>query len=143
MKAAPIIRERAKALRQNMTKAEVRLWARLKGRQLQGWHFRRQHPVGNFITDFACPKARVIVEIDGATHSEDHEIEYDTKRRQELTRQGWTVLRVLNQDVYDNIDGVLRQISEHLPPSVGSADTSPRKWVEDEAVAFETEGKCE
>ena len=116
MKANPKTRMRAKALRTKMTQAEIILWSRLKGKQLQGWQFRKQHPVGPYIADFACAKAKLIIEVDGATHSTDAEIVHDHKRTAFLQAQGWSVLRVWNADIYDNLTGVLEGIIAHLPP---------------------------
>jgi very-short-patch-repair endonuclease len=114
MKADPRIRTFAKAMRREMTAAETILWSHLKSRQRGGWQFRRQHPVDRFILDFACVKARLGVEVDGATHSEDKEIARDTQRDAALTAQGWRVLRVQNEDVYRHLEGVLDQIDDSL-----------------------------
>ena len=133
MKALPKTRARAKTLRRAMTKAETTLWSRLRRGQLNGFHFRRQHPVGAFIADFACAKAKLIIEVDGATHSEDHEIAYDAKRQKQIEDLGWTVLRIWNLDVYENLEGVLENIHLHLTQSspLRPSGTSPRKRVED------------
>ena len=106
-------------MRRKLTDAETILWSRLKGRQMDGWHFRRQHPVGPFIADFACAARRLIVEVDGATHSTDAEIAHDRRRTAFLAEQGWTVLRFWNDEVYRNLDGVLMMISNCLPPKEG------------------------
>ncbi|MEM9938635.1 MAG: DUF559 domain-containing protein [Pseudomonadota bacterium] len=116
MKADPNTQARAKALRRQMTKAEIILWSKLKGKQLQGWHFRKQHPVGPFIADFACVRAKLIIEVDGATHSSDLEINYDQKRTAFLNDQGWFVYRIWNTDIYENLNGVLDGILAHLTP---------------------------
>lgn len=105
-----------RTLRQNMTKAEVMLWVNLRKRALQGARFRRQHPVGPYIADFACAAARLIVEVDGATHSTPEQLAHDARRTKYLEQQGWTVIRVTNTDVYENMDGVWRAISAQLAP---------------------------
>jgi very-short-patch-repair endonuclease len=105
---------RARALRRRMTKAEVILWQSLRRGQLDGHHFRRQVPVGPYIADFACAKAKLIVEVDGATHAEDHELAYDARRAAFLKEQGWALCRVTNSDVYENLSGVLEGISTEL-----------------------------
>ena len=105
---------RARALRNRMTRAEVILWQSLRRGQLYGHHFRRQVPVGPYIADFACAKAKLIVEVDGATHAEDHEIEYDARRTAFLKAQGWAICRVTNSEVYENLSGVLEGISIEL-----------------------------
>ncbi|OYX46158.1 MAG: hypothetical protein B7Y90_16835 [Alphaproteobacteria bacterium 32-64-14] len=78
--------------------------------RLSGFHFRKQHPVGPFIADFACVKARVLIEIDGETHWRDFERRRDAVRTAFLERAGWTVVRVWNADVYGNEDGVVETV---------------------------------
>ena len=114
MKADSRIRTFAKSMRREMTGAETILWSRLKGRQRGGWQFRRQHPAGNYILDFACVRARLAVEVDGATHAEDHEIARDAAREKSLREEGWDILRVQNEDVYKHLEGVLDQIDDRL-----------------------------
>lgn len=114
MKADPRTRQFARAMRGTLTDAETIVWSRLQGRRLGGWRFRRQHPVGPFIADFACTRARLIVEIDGATHSSNSERGYDAERTRYLEAQGWSVLRVWNSDVYDNLTGVMNTILMRL-----------------------------
>jgi very-short-patch-repair endonuclease len=99
-----------------MTKAEVILWMTLRKRALQGARFRRQHPIGPYIADFACAAARLVVEVDGATHWTPAELAHDAQRTKFLEAQGWTVIRVSNTDVYNNIDGVWRAIAAQLAP---------------------------
>jgi very-short-patch-repair endonuclease len=76
-----------------MTVTEQRLWARLRGRKLEGWKFRRQHPIGEYIVDFACPAARLVVELDGSSHSSDVQVAYDEARDRYLRFQGYKVVR--------------------------------------------------
>jgi very-short-patch-repair endonuclease len=106
--------ERARSLRKTMTKSEVILWQNLRREQLGGFKFRRQVPVGPFVADFACVELKLIVEVDGATHAEDHEISYDAQRTRFLEAQGWRVLRVLNTDIYEGLDGVLELLRLEL-----------------------------
>ncbi|MFN3910972.1 endonuclease domain-containing protein [Hyphomonas sp.] len=114
MKADSRIRTFAKSMRREMTNAETILWTHLKGRKRGGWQFRRQHPVDRYILDFACVKARLGVEVDGATHAEDSEIRRDTFRDEVLKAKGWDVLRVQNEDIYRFLAGVLDQIDDRL-----------------------------
>ncbi len=109
----------AKALRGRLTNAEAILWARL--RRYERAHFRRQHPIGSYITDFACATARLVIEIDGATHSSELEKRHDEKRDAYLASEGWHVLRVSNVDVYENLEGVFQVIERWLPPPRPSA----------------------
>ena len=111
MSVAPRQRiRRARALRRAQTPAEARLWAHLRDRRLQGHKFVRQEPVGPFIADFACREARLIVEVDGATHASDDEIGYDRRREAYLRSSGYRVVRVVNDDVYHRLQDVLETI---------------------------------
>jgi very-short-patch-repair endonuclease len=108
----------ARALRTDMTDAERMLWQALRGKQLHDARFRRQHPVGKYIADFACPDEKLIVELDGGQHQE--QVAYDEARTVFLRAQGWEVLRFWNNEVLENLEGVLAKIVEHLespPPS--------------------------
>ena len=102
--------KRAKQLRTDQTEAEQRLWGYLRAKRLQGWKFSRQVPVGNYIVDFICDEARLVIEVDGVTHSDDHQIIYDEKRTRYLESLGYRVFRCYNTDVYQNLDGVLEGI---------------------------------
>ena len=84
----------AKRLRRKMTDAEVILWSRLRRDSVYGARFRRQHPVGRYVADFACVAAWLIVEVDGDTHSSDAEIAHDLERDAYLRDRGWSVFRV-------------------------------------------------
>ena len=79
---------RARELRRADIPAEARLWSHLRGRRLQSFKFVRQAPIGPYIVDFLCREVRFIVEVDGATHSEDHEIAYDRRRDAYLRAEG-------------------------------------------------------
>jgi very-short-patch-repair endonuclease len=92
--------QRARNLRKCMTDAEVILWSRLQRHAADGLHFRKQHPIGPYIADFACTKAHLVVEVDGDTHSTDEEREHDRRRDLFMKSHGWRVLRVTNEDVY-------------------------------------------
>ena len=101
---------RAKILRSNQTEAEKRLWGYLRAKRLQGWKFNRQVPVGNYIVDFICDEARLVIEVDGVTHSDNHQIRYDEKRTKYLESLGYRVFRCYNAEVYENLDGILESI---------------------------------
>jgi len=112
--------DQARRLRRSQTPAEDRLWSGLRGRRLQGHKFIRQHSVGPFTVDFLCRDAALIIEVDGATHSEEHEIGYDAHRTAYLGSQGYRVLRILNDDVFhhfnDVMDMILLALADKLPP---------------------------
>ena len=111
-----------------MTDAEVRLWNRRRGEQFDGYRFRRQVPMGPYVVDFACLKARLVVEVDGGQHAEA--IEADKRRAAWLASRGFTVVRFWNIDVFQQIEGVLESIHEALagpppyPPHKGEGTTS-------------------
>ena len=104
----------ARMLRRNATSAERRLWQGLRREQVAGFKFRRQVILDAFIADFACLDARLIVEVDGATHSTDEEIARDRARSAALTAMGFDVVRFTNDDVFRNLDGVLETIWARL-----------------------------
>ena len=108
--------KRAKALRRRMTDAEVIIWSRLRGRFFGDFRFRRQHPIGPYIADFACVMHRLVIEIGGDTHSTEREIDHDRRREGYLKTRGWFVFRVTNEDVYRRLDMVLEGIALHMPP---------------------------
>ena len=98
----------ARSLRHAQTDAERALWFRLRDRRLGGLKFRRQVPIGSYIVDFCCEHARLVVELDGGQHGERNT--QDAKRTADLDARGYLVLRFWNNDVIDNIDGVLETI---------------------------------
>jgi very-short-patch-repair endonuclease len=94
-------------LRKQMTNAETILWSRLRRGALGGHRFRKQHPIGPYIADFACVAANLVVEVDGDTHGADAAVAYDRRRDAYMKEQGWRVLRVSNEDVFKRLDDVL------------------------------------
>lgn len=86
------------------------MWRLLRNRQLAGFKFRRQHPCWAYILDFYSPRTRVVVELDGDSHTTDEAHEHDRIRHEYLTRRGLLTLRFWNTDVFDNPDGVLETI---------------------------------
>ena len=101
---------RARGLRREQTEAEKRLWGYVRDRRLGGFKFVRQEAIGPFIADFLCREKMLVVEVDGVTHGEDHEIAYDALRTVFLESQGYRVWRVPNIEVFTNMDGVLNSI---------------------------------
>jgi very-short-patch-repair endonuclease len=97
-----------------MTEAETILWSRLRREQLEGARFRRQHPIGPYVADFACAPAKLVVEVDGETHWRPHEVARDVERTRFMEKRGWCVMRVQNPDIYRNFDGVLEAIRDVL-----------------------------
>jgi very-short-patch-repair endonuclease len=105
---------RARSLRASQTSAEAKLWQALRNRRLARWKFRRQHPIDRYVVDFASLDGKLIVEVDGVTHSEPAEVEQDKARTQVLEACGFLVVRVSNTEVYENIEGVLEMIASSL-----------------------------
>jgi very-short-patch-repair endonuclease len=101
---------RARRLRRDQTEAEARLWRALRDGQLNGIGFRRQHPVAGFVVDFYAPQQKLIVELDGGQHDEPEQRVFDEKRTQILQQQGHRVIRFWNNEVFENLDGVLEEI---------------------------------
>ena len=103
-----------------MTDAERALWSRLRGEQL-GVKFRRQHPLGGYVADFACLAPRLIVELDGSQHANQQA--YDDRRDAFFRSQGFTVLRVATDAPFVNMEGVLVSILDRLESLAGAAPT--------------------
>jgi len=102
----------SRQLRSDMTDAEQHLWRRLRMRQILGLKFRRQHPVGKYILDFACIDVKLVIEVDGSQHNVLQS--QDNERTAWLNEQGWKVLRYWNNDVLQSIDVVLDEIYNAL-----------------------------
>jgi len=100
----------ARKLRKDMPEAEQRLWYFIRRKELGGFRFRRQHTIGPYIVDFACVESNLVIELDGDQHALGDTPERDGKRDAYLNQQGFEVLRFWNNEVYENIDGVLEVI---------------------------------
>jgi very-short-patch-repair endonuclease len=100
----------ARYLRANPSGAERKLWNLLRGKQMAGLRFRRQHPIGPYIADFFCSAAKLIVELDGSQHSADANIAYDAARTRWLEERGYMVLRFDNAEVLKDSAGALERI---------------------------------
>ena len=110
--------ERARSLRRQMSLPEVLLWRALRTRP-EGFKFRRQHPIGGYVADFACLSARLLIEVEGGAHEFVQQERIDRLRQADLERTGFTVLRIAARDVLRDIDAVVRMIvtrCEARPP---------------------------
>ena len=105
-----------------MTIAEKRLWVRLSSRQFQSLKFRRQHGIGPYIVDFYCPEKGVVIEVGGDTHADESQKTKDEEREKYLLSLGLYVIRYTNQEILENIDGVLEDLGQKLSKD----STSPR-----------------
>ena len=113
--------QKAQTLRESQTNAEGLLWHYLRDKQLAGYKFRRQQPIGPYIVDFACMPKKLLIELDGGQHAEQHT--YDKKRDEFLREKGYKILRFWNNDVFENCFGVLESIRATVqdPPPQQSA----------------------
>jgi very-short-patch-repair endonuclease len=102
----------ARKLRRTPTDAEMRLWWHLRQKQLAGFRFRRQHPLGPYVVDFFCAEAKLVVEVDGGQHADENDA-----RTRWIEAQGYRVIRFWNNDVLGNTEGVLLMILAALGAS--------------------------
>jgi very-short-patch-repair endonuclease len=130
--------DNARTLRRRSTRAEAKLWARLRNRALAGRKFRRQYALGRYVADLVCLEARLIIEIDGGQHALPAPA--DQRRTEWLARQGYLVIRFWNHEVVSNPKGVLEVIGEALqgpltlpltraPPSPASGRGTKRRRI--------------
>ena len=106
----PKLKELARKLRNNSTRAEITLWGYLKGKQMMGYGFHRQRPIEDFIVDFFCMKLKVVIELDGYTHGFENVVVRDKLKEERLRQLGISVLRFQDNEVVNDIDNVLRAI---------------------------------
>lgn len=107
-------KSKSRRLRESQTSAEAKLWQALRNRQLARWKFRRQHPIDRYVVDFVTLDGKLIIEVDGVTHSTPSELDRDKRRTEVLEACGFLVVRVSNTDVYENLEGVLELIATSL-----------------------------
>jgi len=105
---------RARTLRRIATLPEKRLWYKLNNRQLYNAKFVRQEPIGVYFADFCCRQQKLVIEIDGWTHSTPDEIAHDDARSSHLSSLGYRIIRFHNEEVMKNLEGVLETITLHL-----------------------------
>jgi len=108
------LQQYARDLRKNMTEAERFLWSKFRRKQLNGYQFYRQKNIGNYIVDFYCPAAKLIIELDGGQHFPPVGLEKDKIRNDYLRGLGFTILRFSDRDVFKNIEGVIERLLEYL-----------------------------
>ena len=110
-------------LRRNMTEAESKLWRALRLQQFSGFKFRRQHPLGNYVLDFVCLSAKVVIEVDGSQHAEA--VAVDEERSRFLEGAGFRVLRFWNNQVLGETEAVLIRIGEELERATATTPSPP------------------
>jgi adenine-specific DNA-methyltransferase len=113
----------ARALRKRMTDAERLLWRHLRNRELGGWKFKRQYPVGPFIVDFICLEKNVVIEVDGGQHAENEE--KDVQRSAYLNKMGYRVFRFWNNEVLQETEAVLTAIFDILANGKQNSPSPP------------------
>ena len=104
----------ARENRKHLTMSEVKLWTHLRGRRLDGYKFRREHPISGFIADFYCHECRLIIEVDGGYHKGVEQRKYDVVRTYVLSEHKIKVVRFTNLEIFEDIEFVLDEIRAHL-----------------------------
>jgi very-short-patch-repair endonuclease len=106
------------------------MWTRLRGSRVGGWKFRRQQPIGEYFVDFYCPAARLVIEVDGPHHDDEHQWAYDMRRHAWLEAEGYRVVRIRVEEIDRDLDGVMGGIYDvltqiggrpHPPPAAGTS----------------------
>ncbi|MCX6731610.1 MAG: endonuclease domain-containing protein [Candidatus Parcubacteria bacterium] len=105
-----------KILRNNVTKAETILWSKLRNKQIFNYKFRRQYSIGPFVVDFYCPKLKLAIEIDGSSHFQSDELEYDKERQDYIEDKNIKFLRFINDDIYKKLDKIVKIIKNNVYP---------------------------
>ena len=114
---------RARQLRRTMTTAERKLWWHLKRLPNENAHFRRQATIGQYYADFACHHHRLVIEVDGGGHADDQQVAADARRTAFLNTRGYRVLRFWNNEVFNQIDGVMSTIHQALIEAAAARDS--------------------
>jgi very-short-patch-repair endonuclease len=112
--ASGIVFSNAKKLRENPTQAEEAMWLSLNNNQLDGYKFRRQHPLLNYVADFYCHQLKLVIEIDGEYHQTVEQKKLDNERTENIEFQGLKLIRFTNEEVISNISAVLNKIKEFI-----------------------------
>ncbi|HEX5839319.1 MAG TPA: endonuclease domain-containing protein [Anaerolineales bacterium] len=120
----PAILARAREMRHPQTPAEAIVWRVLRNRQI-GFNIRRQHPIDKFIIDFYCAEAKLLIEIDGNSHFNSDQEEYDNERTRYLEKPGCKVIRFTNDDVKNNIQAVGNEIKRSAEARIESLKNKP------------------
>ena len=108
-----LLKDFAKENRREMTESERVLWEKLRKLNC-GYHFRRQHPIGDYIADFICLKRKLVIEVDGGYHNEPIQQQDDQVRTEFMERKGYTVIRFKNEEISNDLQEVIMRIKEQL-----------------------------
>ena len=120
------LKQYSRQLRENMTDAERQLWSKIRMKQLKGCQFYRQKPIGDYIVDFFCPRAKLIIEVDGSQHFINETIEYDRIREEYVRSLGLKVLRFTNTEVLKHVEGVVERIEEEMNEEIPLSPPFPK-----------------
>jgi len=120
----PCLKGVRRNLRQQGISVEKVLWSKIRNKQ-QEYKFRRQYSVGRYILDFYCPKIKLGIEVDGATHGTKMEVKKDVEKEKFISRFGIKIIRFINVDIYNNIDGVLMEIYNQCKRRESELKTRP------------------
>lgn len=114
----PDLKVNSRTLRKNMTDSELKLWSRIRRKQMFGLQFYRQRPIGNYIVDFYCPQAELVLEVDRSQHMNELAIKKDNHRDGYLKQQGIKVLRFDNLQVLNQLDAVIEKVYRAIAPRI-------------------------
>jgi very-short-patch-repair endonuclease len=117
MKRNPNTVRRARENRSKQTSCEEELWRLLRGRRFLDRKFRREHTIGKYTVDFACPAVKLVIEVDGPSHDDPEQKNFDDTRTEYLQQSGWRVIRFTNAEIYDGIEAVEALIAKALGDS--------------------------
>jgi very-short-patch-repair endonuclease len=106
--------KRARVLRSNMTLAEIILWSRLRSKKIDGYKFRRQQPIFEYVVDFYCHDLKLVIEVDGEIHSLSEKADSDKKREKILKINGYRILRLTNSEIEADIDSAIHKIKSYI-----------------------------
>jgi very-short-patch-repair endonuclease len=119
-------KDRRRELRQGMPLSERALWSRLRNRQLEGLKFRRQYGIGVYVVDICCPEVKLVVEVDGYSHTFEETWTRDEERRRYFEALGFAVVRVTSDDVHGELDAVMERIASMARLRAEDGGTSPQ-----------------
>ena len=123
--------KKARELRNNMTTSEILLWSRLRSKQVEGYKFRRQQPIFDYIVDFYCHEIKFIIEVDGPIHSLPEQAEYDKRREKILKTNGYTIFHLSAAEIISNLEASVSRLKNfiltNMSPPGGTTGGTPSK----------------
>lgn len=122
--------KRARVLRGSMTRAEIILWSRLRSKKIDGYKFRRQQPILDYIVDFYCDELKLIIEVDGEIHSQNEKPKYDFRRDNILKINGYHILRLSNLEIETEINSTTNKIISFIIENLSTSQGDHRGSIE-------------